>query len=92
MKAMPWILGNVKDNEELKNKIIRNWRYFYYVHKVSQIWLWHHLVITDKKGNNEVIEFENKKIVIKDNPIEVLTNSSPLEWHYKHLRSYSNLS
>ena len=34
----------------------------------------------------------NKKLVLKENPIGVLTNSSPLEFHYENLRKYSYLS
>ncbi len=92
MKAGTWILGNIKDIDELKAREKELEDIFYFDHKMKQQGLGHHLAIADKNGNNVVIEFENKKIIIKDNPIGVLTNSSPLEWHYENLRSYSHLS
>ncbi len=92
VKSATWMLGNIADIDELKERADELEEMFYFDSKMSQKGLGLHLAIADQKGNRIVIEFENKKMNIKENPLGVLTNSSPLEWHHEHLRSYSHLT
>jgi choloylglycine hydrolase len=51
-----------------------------------------HYVVYDKSGNSVVIEPLDKKLVIYDNPIGVITNSPDFTWHMTNLANYVNLS
>jgi len=51
-----------------------------------------HLIIHDSWGNSLVIEYVNGKLHLYDNPLGVITNSPPFDWHLTNLRNYINLS
>ncbi len=51
-----------------------------------------HYIVYDKTGASLVIEPVGGKLVLHDNPIGVLTNSPPFEWHMTNLRNYISLS
>jgi len=51
-----------------------------------------HLLVADKSGKAIVVEYLKGKLVIFDNPLGVLTNSPPFDWHMTNLRNYLNLS
>jgi choloylglycine hydrolase len=51
-----------------------------------------HYIVYDKTGASLVIEPVGGKLVMHDNPIGVLTNSPPFEWHMINLRNYIALS
>lgn len=50
-----------------------------------------HWIITDKTGRCVVIEPTEETLVIKDNPIGVMTNSPRIEWHITNLSNYLNV-
>ena len=47
-----------------------------------------HYIVTDATGESIVIETEEKELVIKDNPVGVMTNSPKFEWHLTNLNNY----
>ncbi|MGE0669894.1 MAG: linear amide C-N hydrolase [Parachlamydiales bacterium] len=51
-----------------------------------------HYYVADRSGKAIVIEYLNGKRNIYDNPLGVLTNSPPFEWHMTHMIRYINLS
>ena len=50
-----------------------------------------HYVVHDADGNCLVIEYLHDGVKLWDNPLGVMTNSPPLDWHLINLRSYANL-
>ncbi|HLR18939.1 MAG TPA: choloylglycine hydrolase family protein [Staphylococcus sp.] len=51
-----------------------------------------HYHITDETGRSVELSFQEGRIVIKENPIGVLTNNPDLNWHYENLRNYTNVT
>lgn len=51
-----------------------------------------HYVVYDTNGNSVVIEPIDGKLVVHDNPLGVVTNSPPFDWHMTNLSNYVNLS
>lgn len=50
-----------------------------------------HFIVYDKSGASLVIEPMDGKLVLYDNPIGVITNSPPFDWHTTNLRNYVSL-
>jgi len=51
-----------------------------------------HYVVHDAKGGCIVIEYVKGELKVYDNPIGVMTNSPPFDWHLINLRNYINIS
>jgi len=51
-----------------------------------------HYTLHDKSGNSIVIEPMEGGLVVHDNPLGVMTNSPPFQWHQTNLRNYLTLS
>lgn len=51
-----------------------------------------HYVVYDKSGASLVIEPIDGKLVVHNNPLGVITNSPPFDWHMTNLSNYVNLS
>lgn len=51
-----------------------------------------HLYITDTSGAVLIVEYINGTRRFYDNPLGVLTNSPPFDWHLNNLSNYINLS
>lgn len=51
-----------------------------------------HYVVYDATGNSLVIEPMDGKLVVTDNPLGVITNSPPFDWHMTNLSNYVNLT
>ncbi len=51
-----------------------------------------HFAVSDERGGSVVFEYVGGKLNIYDNPLGVLTNSPPFDWHQINLRNYINLS
>ncbi len=86
-----YLLGNFSKVSEIRKSKDKLEEIFYWLKGISQVGLGQHISIIDASGDSIVIEPEKKQIIIKENPLRVLTNSSPLEFHYENLRSYSHL-
>lgn len=84
-----WILSRFSTIEEVKSGIdqvkvaaIKNKLGF-----ISPL----HYVVHDVDGNCLVIEYLRDGVKLYDNPLGVMTNSPPLDWHLINLRNYVNL-
>lgn len=51
-----------------------------------------HWAISDARGGSIVVECVGGKLLVYDNPVGVLTNSPPFEWHLTNLRNFVNLT
>lgn len=51
-----------------------------------------HFAVMDANGGSVVFEYVGGKLNIHENPLGVLTNSPPFDWHQINLRNYINLS
>lgn len=48
-----------------------------------------HFIVTDRTGQSIVLVPKEGKLVLKNNPVQVLTNHPDIEWHYQNLRQYT---
>jgi choloylglycine hydrolase len=51
-----------------------------------------HLTVIDQSGKAIVVQYLKGELKVFDNPLRVLTNSPPFDWHMTNLRNYINLS
>jgi len=52
-----------------------------------------HYMVTDATGRSIVIEYVNNgELKLYENPLGVITNAPPFDWHLTNLRNYINLS
>jgi penicillin V acylase-like amidase (Ntn superfamily) len=51
-----------------------------------------HYVLHDRSGASIVIEFDQGKLTIYDNPVGVMTNGPQFSWHLTNLNNYTFLS
>jgi choloylglycine hydrolase len=51
-----------------------------------------HLSVHDRSGRAVVVEWVGGSQVVHDNPVGVLTNSPPFDWHLANLRNHVNLT
>lgn len=82
-----WILGNFANVEEVR-KEIRNVKVFGYSDPVSRLTPTVHFIVYDANGGCIVIEYEDGKCNIYDNPLGIMTNAPSFPWHLTNLRQY----
>ena len=51
-----------------------------------------HFAFHDPSGDCLVVEFVGGRVDVYDNPLGVLTNAPPFDWHVNNLRNYINLT
>lgn len=85
-----WTLGNFQNISELK-EALKNLNIVDKPFSSSVPIALLHWIVSDKSGNSIVIEKIKDKLNIWDNPIGVLTNSPPFDWHLINLRQYIGL-
>ena len=51
-----------------------------------------HWGVHDASGGSIVVEYVGGELRVHDNPVGVLTNSPPFDWHMTNLRNYLNLT
>ena len=51
-----------------------------------------HYIVLDASGDCIVIEYVKGKLQVYDNPVRVITNSPPFDWHLTNLRNYVSLT
>lgn len=85
-----WALGNFATVAEVKEalKSVRIWGHVVPPLGVPPV----HAAIHDAQGNSIVVEFIGGVMKVYDNPISVLTNSPPFDWHLANLPNYLNIS
>jgi choloylglycine hydrolase len=89
-EVVTWILSNFATVDEVK-KAIKNIRVVEgSKKKIGVIDL--HYAVNDAKGNSIVIEYVSGELKVYDNPLGVMTNSPPFDWHLINLRNHINIS
>jgi penicillin V acylase-like amidase (Ntn superfamily) len=86
-----WILGNFKTVAEVKSAMQDDKVEFWLpkIPMVDNMVLPLHYAITDKAGYGLVVEFQNGKKQVYDNPVNVLTNGPEFSWHLINLNNYT---
>ncbi len=86
-----WLLGNFKTVAEVKSAMQDDKVEFWLpkIPMVDNMVLPLHYAITDKAGNGLVVEFQNGKKQVYDNPVNVLTNGPEFSWHLTNLNNYT---
>lgn len=85
-----WLLGQMKDISELRERITE-------VHLIEEAIPMLgfvpplHFIVTDKTGETVVLESDSGEMLVKDNPVGVMTNSPDFDWHLKNLNNYLSL-
>ncbi|EKU50064.1 choloylglycine hydrolase family protein [Staphylococcus massiliensis] len=86
-----WVLGFNKGIEDLKRNAT-NVNIVDYKNQIIDKVVPLHFIVTDPSGQTIVIEPTNGNLVIKDNPLHVLTNNPNLDWHMRNVKSYCAFS
>ena len=89
-EALTWILGNFATVDEVK-KAIKTIRVCEGPQdQTGKLEL--HFTVHDRSGSSIVIEYVDGQLKVYDNPIGVMTNSPPFDWHLVNLRNHINIS
>lgn len=86
-----WVLGNFKTVAEVKAAVLSGNTEFWLppVPVMDNALMPLHYAIFDKASNGLVIQFQNNKINVYDNPVNVLTNGPEFPWHLLNLNNYT---
>jgi choloylglycine hydrolase len=89
-EVITWILSNFATVDEVKEGI-ENIRVCQGpTDKTGVLEL--HFAVHDANGERLVIEYVKGELKVYDNPIGVMTNSPPFDWHLINLRNHINIS
>lgn len=86
-----WILGGFKDVAQAKAALLSDDTQFW-LPKIAAMGgssLPFHYAIWDKTGAGIVVEFQNGKKNVYDNPVNVMTNTPEFPWHLTNLNNYT---
>lgn len=86
-----WILGEIATIAELRKKIDQI-NLVVMEAELVDIVVPLHFIVTDRTGETVILESNTGNLVVKDNPVGVLTGSPEFEWHLKNLNNYVSLS
>jgi choloylglycine hydrolase len=86
-----WILGNFASVDDVKREI-RKVKVFNYTDPMTKMSLTIHFVIYDATGGCIVIEYEDGKCNIYDNPLGIMTNAPRFPWQLTNLRQYVGMT
>lgn len=89
-EVLTWILGSFATVDEVKEAIKTIRVVEGPQDQTGKLEL--HYVIHDRAGNCAVIEYVGGQLKVYDNPIGVMTNSPPFDWHLINLRNHINIS
>ncbi len=89
--AGSWILGSFSTIEEVKKAVadVKMWGDVVPALHMSPPG---HVALYERSGKSAVLEFDNGKLNIYDNPLGVLTNAPSFPWHMNHLRQFIGMS
>lgn len=86
-EVISWILGEISSIKELKERISEI-NIVAAKNPLIGVVLPLHFIVSDESGETVVIEPMSEDLVVKNNPVNVMTNSPELEWHLKNLSNY----
>jgi len=86
-----WILANFKNVAEVKAAMLSGETEFWLplVPDFGNTPYQEHFGVFDKNGDAIVIEFQDEKVNVYDNPVYVMTNQPDFPWHLENLNNYS---
>jgi penicillin V acylase-like amidase (Ntn superfamily) len=87
-----WIIGNFKTVAEVKAVLAKmeGQLWLPLVPMMGNVAVPCHYAIFDKTGAGLVIEFDNNKMNVYDNPVGVMTNFPQFPWHLTNLKNYTH--
>jgi len=86
-----WVLGNFATVGEVKREIEKIRVYGFYAPQMGMA-VPLHASIQDAAGGSIVIEYDNGKVQVYDNPLGVMTNAPDFPWMVTNLRNYIGMS
>ncbi len=86
-----WVLGNFSTVDEIK-QAMEGVKIFGYVVPALGMAPPAHGIFYDASGKCLVMEIEDGKILLYDNPLGILTNAPRFPWHVAHLRQFIGMS
>ena len=89
---MTWILGYTTSIEDMKQQASQIHVVAVYLNDISEVPPFALSCFPMQLDISVEVSFKEGEVVIKDNPIGVLTNHPDLNWHYSNLRQYINIS
>ena len=86
-----WLLGNIRDIDDLKARA-HDITIVDYINPAIDRVVPLHYIVTDATGKTVAVEPKDGALIVKDNPVHVLTNNPELEWHLKNLSQHLDFS
>jgi choloylglycine hydrolase len=86
-----WILGNFASVEEVRKQIEKVRVFGFYMAKMGMV-VPLHAAVQDAAGGSIVIEYNNGKLQVFDNPLGVMTNAPDFPWMVTNARNYIGMS
>jgi len=92
-----FILGNFETVEEVREAINNDtfplvWEQAVDFGEAKSVVFALHYSITDKTGDSLIIEYSDKGRTLFENPVGIITNSPPYDFHMTNLRNYVHVS
>ena len=87
-----WLLGSFSTVKEVREALEMESFPLVFEKKLLEYTFELHYSVTDKTGDSIIIEFTDQGRKIHENPVGVMTNSPPYDFHMLNLRNYVQLS
>ena len=87
-----WLLGNFATVKEVREELNMESFPLVFDEKLFGYTFELHFSVIDKTGDSIIIEFTNQGRTIHENPLGVMTNSPPYDFHMLNIRNYIQLS
>lgn len=87
-----WALARFATVGEVKQAVKEGKFWSPELHRFGDLKSPFHYAFYDKKGGSIVVEVENGKIHVYDNPTRVMTNGPAFPWHLTNLNNYTQLT
>ncbi|MBK1643876.1 linear amide C-N hydrolase [Thiocapsa imhoffii] len=87
-----WALGQFRSVAEVKAALVTQPVMLEALAMLGGVVSPFHYLVNDASGASLVIEFHQGKMSVYDNPVRVLTNAPPFDWHLTNLDNYTYLS
>ncbi|MBN2057180.1 MAG: choloylglycine hydrolase family protein [Candidatus Saganbacteria bacterium] len=82
-----WVLSNFSSVDQVKAALKDVEIYGLYIPQMKQVPPMH-FAVYDASGKCVVVEFDNGRVNVYDNPLGVMTNAPEFPWHLTNLRNY----
>lgn len=92
LEFAPWLLGNFATVKEVREELKMESFPLVFDKKLLHYTFELHYSVIDKTGESIIIEFTKQGRKIRENPLGVMTNSPPYDFHMLNIRNYVQLS